>query len=137
VETFGIFAQGIEIPVEGLVHIRRLESKENFDYDQKARAMIGRSTGTKYRLGDPVVVKVAKVDIDRRSLDFDLLAGGNKSKPDKSKKKSKGKQKSKGKGGNSPQKGNSQAKSGKPKSKGKGKPSGKPKNKGQGKKKKG
>jgi ribonuclease R len=138
VETFGIFAQGIEIPVEGLVHIRRLESKESFEYDQKARAMIGRSTGTKYRLGDPVVVKVAKVDIDRRSLDFDLLAGGNKSKSAKSKKKPKGKQKSKGKGkgkgNNRPKKDNPQDKPGK--SKGKGKPSGKPKNKRQGKRKK-
>lgn len=95
VETFGMFAQGIEIPVEGLVHIRRLEARENFDYDQKARALIGRSSGTRYRLGDPVTVKVAKVDIDRRELDFELLAGGEKPKKDKGKKGSKGKQKGK------------------------------------------
>jgi ribonuclease R len=95
VETFGFFAQGIEIPVEGLVHIRRLEARENFDYDQKARALIGRSSGTKYRLGDPVTVKVAKVDIDRRELDFELLAGGEKPKKGKGKKGGKGKKKGK------------------------------------------
>ncbi|MBD3673881.1 MAG: ribonuclease R [Planctomycetaceae bacterium] len=111
VETFGIFSQGIEIPVEGLTHIRRLEAKENFDYDQKARALVGRSTGTKFRLGDPVTVKVAKVDIDRRELDFELLSGGSKSKSENSKKKKK--QKSKG---NSRQK-----KKGSPKGKSQGK----------------
>ncbi|HSG69586.1 MAG TPA: RNB domain-containing ribonuclease, partial [Planctomycetaceae bacterium] len=99
VENFGMFCQGLEIPVEGLVHIRRLERREHFDFDGKARSLVGRSTGMRYRLGDQVHVKVASVDIDRRELDFDVLTVERKPKKGE---KQQGHQKNKTKNKNKP-----------------------------------
>ncbi len=73
VENFGFFCQGTAIPVEGMVHIRRLEARESFDYEQKAHALVGRTSGVRFQLGGRIVVKVAKVDVDRRELDFELV----------------------------------------------------------------
>ncbi|MEX2286016.1 MAG: ribonuclease R [Planctomycetaceae bacterium] len=74
VEQFGIFCQGIEIPVEGLVHISALDRGEAFYHDPASMSLIGRRKGTKYRLGNRVRVVVALVDVDRRVLDLRIAA---------------------------------------------------------------
>ena len=74
VERFGIFCQGVEIPVEGLIHITALDPDEYFDHDRTTFSLIGRRSGKQYRLGDRVRVTVAHVDVDRRELDFRLVA---------------------------------------------------------------
>ena len=66
VEDFGLFAQGVEIPAEGMVPIIGLPD-DNYDYDARAHALIGRR-GNHFRLGDTVVVKIANVDMDDRKL---------------------------------------------------------------------
>jgi ribonuclease R len=73
VEKFGMFCQGIEIPVEGLVHISAIESDDYFYYEAATHSLIGRASGRQYRLGDPVRVQVTHVDVDRRELDFRLV----------------------------------------------------------------
>lgn len=78
VERFGIFCQGIEIPVEGLIHIAALDPDEYFDHDRDTFSLVGRRTGKQYRLGDRVRVQVAHVDIDRRELDFRLVLSKSK-----------------------------------------------------------
>lgn len=70
VERFGIFCQGTEVPAEGLVHVTALEPADRYEFDQATYAFIGRRTGTRYQLGDRIQVMVARVDIDRRELDF-------------------------------------------------------------------
>jgi len=72
VERFGLFAQGIDIPAEGLVHVRSLPD-DYFDYDPKARTLTGRRRGGQFRLGDLVRVRVNNVDVDSRELDFGLI----------------------------------------------------------------
>ncbi len=73
VERFGIFCQGVEVPVEGLIHIAALDPDEYFDHDRATYSLIGRRSGKQYRLGDRVHVVVAHVDVDRRKLDFRLV----------------------------------------------------------------
>jgi ribonuclease R len=72
VERFGLFCQGIELPAEGLVHIKTLPP-DQYDYDQKLHTLTARRKGTRYRLGDRVRVEVAAVDLHRRTLEMTLV----------------------------------------------------------------
>ncbi len=70
VEKFGLFARGIEIPGEGLVHISTLSERDLFDFDRAAFALIGRRSGDIFRLGDRITVEVVHVDTNRRELNL-------------------------------------------------------------------
>ncbi len=72
VESFGMFCQGLRIPVEGMVHISAL-TDDFYSYDPTARTLTGERTKQQYRLGDPVKVVVASVDLDRRQLDLRVV----------------------------------------------------------------
>jgi ribonuclease R len=71
VEDFGLFAQGVEIPAEGLVPIINLPDDE-YDYDTRAHALVGRR-GNQFRLGDKVLVEIASVDMDERKLELKVV----------------------------------------------------------------
>jgi len=73
VERFGMFCKGVEMPVDGFVHISTLAEKDYFDFDQASVSLVGRRTGKQLRLGDRVRVQVAFVNVDRRELDFRLV----------------------------------------------------------------
>lgn len=73
VDRFGFFCRGIQIPAEGLVHISTLSANDYFEYDPPTMSLISRRKGTTYRLGDRVIVEVAKVDVNRRELNFKLI----------------------------------------------------------------
>ena len=78
VESFGLFITGVELPAEGFVHISAL-SDDYYKFDRAGHVIKGFRSGNSYRLGDPVQVAVASVDVDRRELDFRLLAKRGKS----------------------------------------------------------
>jgi len=71
VTNFGIFVELSEIYVEGLVHVTSL-SQDYYHFDAIHHRMIGERTNKIYRLGDPVRVIVARVDLDERKIDFEL-----------------------------------------------------------------
>jgi ribonuclease R len=98
VTNFGFFVRLTEFHIDGLVHITSLE-KDYFRYDEVKQHLIGESFGTVYRLGDPVEVKIASVNLDERKIDFllDGVEGKNirktaGRKPSRSKKSDVGKQ---------------------------------------------
>ena len=72
VEKFGVICRGIRIPVEALVHVRELDENEYFDFDRDELILTGRRTGRSFRLGDPVQVKIVAVDLDERSVRFEM-----------------------------------------------------------------
>ena len=72
VEEFGLFVQGIELPAEGLVHVSALND-DFYRYDRASHSLAGHRSGNSYRLGDLVRVTVARVDVDRRELDFRVV----------------------------------------------------------------
>jgi len=74
VEPFGLFVQGLEIPAEGLVPLNALPD-DVYRFDKASHTLSGRRPGQTFRLGDRVEVAVARVDLDRRELDFRLVAG--------------------------------------------------------------
>lgn len=73
VAAFGAFVALDGIYVEGLVHISDL-GKDYFKYDAGKHMLLGERTGQRYRLGDRVRVKIARVDLDAARIDF-VLAG--------------------------------------------------------------
>jgi len=72
VEQFGLFVAGIELPAEGLIHITSL-SDDYYQYERRTHTLAGRRQGNVFRLGDPIRVVVAHVDVDRRKLDFRVV----------------------------------------------------------------
>ena len=77
VEKFGIFCQGIELPAEGLVHINSLPD-DQYDFDDRARTLVGRRSGRMFRLGGSVRVVVAAVDLVNRNLELKVVTRGRK-----------------------------------------------------------
>jgi len=79
VEPFGLFVQGLGLPAEGLVPIDALPD-DAYRYDRASHTLAGRRPGQTFRLGDRVRVAVARVDVDRRELNFRLVGRGRRPK---------------------------------------------------------
>lgn len=69
VEDFGLFCQLVPIPVEGLVHVTSL-ADDYYYLEEETHTLIGRRSGARFRLGDRLRLRVARVNIDRRELDL-------------------------------------------------------------------
>lgn len=69
VVAFGIFVEISQYLIEGLIHVRDLGS-DYFIYDEKRFCLTGQTTGKRYRLGDAMKVRVAKVNKDEKIVDF-------------------------------------------------------------------
>ena len=72
VQAFGLFVELEEIYVQGLVHVSSM-TDDYYRFDERAHRLPGENTGTVYRLGDRVEVQVARVDLERRQVDFALV----------------------------------------------------------------
>ena len=70
VMQFGVFVRGTELPAEGMLPKEALGGGW-FDHDATAHTLTGRD-GVTYRLGMPLRVKVGEVDVEGRSLQFEL-----------------------------------------------------------------
>ena len=72
VTSFGLFVEIDRYLVEGLVPIATL-GKERFELERAEHRLVGKKTGTTFRLGDRVRISVAKVDTGERRAEFRLL----------------------------------------------------------------
>lgn len=72
VTSFGVFVALDDAYVEGLLHVTEL-GNDYFHYDKAHHAMVGERTNEKYRLGDRVTIKVARVDLETTKIDFSLV----------------------------------------------------------------
>ncbi|MDA8562066.1 ribonuclease R [Gammaproteobacteria bacterium] len=88
VTNFGMFIMLSENYVEGLVHISMLKN-DYYKYDPIKHALLGERAGKRFRLGDHVRIKVAKVNLDQKQIDFILADDVDKPVPVKKKKKKK------------------------------------------------
>ena len=73
VTEWGLYVELDDNKCEGLVPVRDL-ADDFYDFDEKNYSLVGRRHGHRYRLGDPVRVKVARCDIAKKQLDF-VIAG--------------------------------------------------------------
>ena len=69
--SYGIYAQIDETHCEGMIPIRDL-GNDYYDFDEKNFVIVGRRNHTKYQLGDPIRIQVARANLERKQLDFTL-----------------------------------------------------------------
>jgi len=72
VTGFGLFVELREVFVEGLVHVTALRN-DYYQFDPVGHRLHGERSGQVYRLGDGLRVRVARVDLDERKIDFEPL----------------------------------------------------------------
>ena len=77
VTGFGLFVELTDIYVEGLVHVTAMPG-DYYHFDPLHHRLSGERSGRSFRLGDSVEVRVMRVDLDERKIDFELIAGGSK-----------------------------------------------------------
>lgn len=71
VTEWGIYVELVENKCEGMIPIRDLDD-DYYIFDDKNYCVVGRRYHKKYQLGDEVMVKVAKANLDKKQLDFVL-----------------------------------------------------------------
>ena len=73
VTEFGLYVEINENKCEGMVPLRDLEG-DYYEFDERNYCLRGRKRGRVYAIGDPVRIRVARANIDRKQLDFALVA---------------------------------------------------------------
>ena len=73
VTEFGLFVQLTDTLTEGLVPIRTIEKNDYMQFDEENFCLIAARSGKTYTLSDSVRVRVTKVDIERKLIDFVLV----------------------------------------------------------------
>jgi ribonuclease R len=71
VTAFGLFVELDGVFVDGLVHVTAL-GEEYYHFDPIGQRLIGEYSGIIYRLSDKLRVKVVRVDLDEKKIDFQL-----------------------------------------------------------------
>lgn len=72
VTEWGMYVEIIENKCEGMVRLRDI-ADDFYVLDEKNYCIIGQRKKKKYQLGDEVKVKVKKVDLAKRQIDFSLI----------------------------------------------------------------
>jgi len=69
IQEYGLFVQIDEFQLDGLIHIRTL-TDDFYELDKKKLSLIGTRKGKVYSFGDVVNVKITKIDLLKREVDF-------------------------------------------------------------------
>jgi ribonuclease R len=77
VTGFGLFVELRGVFVEGLIHVTSLRN-DYYQFDPIGHRLHGERSGQVYRLGDGVRVRVTRVDLDERKIDFEPVEGERK-----------------------------------------------------------
>ena len=72
VQSYGFFVEVGETRVEGLVHVSSLND-DWYEYRSRQNRLVGRKNRRVYQLGDPVRVRVIKVDVLRNQIDLEVI----------------------------------------------------------------
>lgn len=73
VVPFGLFVELKEHYVEGLIHVTSLP-KDYYVFDPSAYMLTGENRGIQFGLSDNLRIRVARVDVDERKIDFELVS---------------------------------------------------------------
>lgn len=71
VTSFGMFVE-LDNTVEGLIRLSDMHD-DYYHFHDRQMALIGERTSKVYRIGDEVKVRVARVNLDERTIEFELL----------------------------------------------------------------
>ena len=83
VQSYGFFVEIAPSMVEGLVHVSSLND-DWYEYRSRQNRLVGRRNRRVYKLGDPVTVRVTKVDVLRNQIDLDIVMTPEEKQQDES-----------------------------------------------------
>ena len=69
VTEWGLYVELSDNACEGMVPIRDLVD-DYYEFDEKTYSLVGARKKQRYRLGDPMKIKVVKANLERKQLDF-------------------------------------------------------------------
>jgi ribonuclease R len=69
---FGLFVQLKDMPIDGLVHISAIPG-DYWELENGGMGLVGQRTGRRWQMGDAVRVRLSRVDLTQRQIDFELL----------------------------------------------------------------
>jgi ribonuclease R len=72
VTSFGLFVELQDLYIEGLVHITALPG-DYYNFDASHQRLTGERSGRSFQLGGRVRVQVARVDLDDKKIDLELV----------------------------------------------------------------
>jgi len=72
VTSFGLFVELENIYIEGLIHISALPG-DYYNFDGAKQRLTGERSGRSFKLGGSVQVQVARVDLDDKKIDLELI----------------------------------------------------------------
>jgi ribonuclease R len=72
VSKWGIFVELVETKSEGMVRLRDL-SDDYYYLDEENYQVIGQRYNRQYKLGDKVRVRIKKIDLSRKEMDFEMI----------------------------------------------------------------
>jgi ribonuclease R/exosome complex exonuclease DIS3/RRP44 len=68
----GVYVEIIENKCEGMINVKNMKG-DYYVYKESTHSLIGEKSKRRYKLGDVVYIKVKKVNVLKRHLDFELL----------------------------------------------------------------
>ena len=72
VSEWGIYVEEVNTKAEGMVKLRDMKD-DFYELNEKLYAIVGKTTGKKYSLGDKIRVKLIASDPERKTLDFQFV----------------------------------------------------------------
>jgi len=72
ITEWGIYVEEVETKCEGLIRVRDLKD-DFYIFNEKKIELVGQKKKKKYRLGDKIKMKVDKVDLERKTIDYALI----------------------------------------------------------------
>lgn len=84
VTNFGLFIELDDTQVEGLVHVTALNN-DYYQFDAAQQRLVGERTRASFSLGDKINIRVVRVDMDQRKIEFELAVKADDQKSSKPK----------------------------------------------------
>lgn len=73
VTEWGLYAEINENMCEGMVSVRDMDD-DMYVFDEDSYSLVGKNTGKRYRLGDPIRVRIANANLEKKQIDM-AIAG--------------------------------------------------------------
>ncbi len=71
VNEWGIYVEELETKCEGMIRVRDMKD-DFYMFNEKKLELVGQKKKKKYRLGDRIKIKVKQVDLEKKTIDYEL-----------------------------------------------------------------
>lgn len=72
ITEWGIYVEEKETKAEGMIKLRDI-GDDFYELDEKQYALIGQKTKKKFQLGDKIKIKVKRVNLDAKQIDYEIV----------------------------------------------------------------